>query len=60
MENTYQLPDFKVPSTVTVRPGQYVRFNVFGRFMEVVDFLTNGLGYIMQVQQDGTLRRVYF
>jgi len=42
------------------RPGQYIRCDVFGKVLSVVDRLTNGLGTIYQVKRDGTVSRVAY
>lgn len=45
---------------VQARPGQFVRCDCFGRFLRVVDHLSNGLGLTYKVEAGGTLSRVIF
>jgi hypothetical protein len=52
--------NFEAQIPANAKPGQYARFNAIGRFMEMTDYLSNGLGLTFQVQRDGTLRRVFF
>lgn len=48
-----------LPSNITIRPGQYARFNVIGGFLRVEDRPSNGLGLVYRAQQDGSLKRVF-
>lgn len=49
-----------LPPNVTIRPGQYARFNAMGRFMQVETSPSHGLGFLYRAQAEGTLRRVFF
>lgn len=49
-----------IPAGIKIKPGQYARFDIFGRFLRVEDYLTNGLGLIYQKQNDGTYKRIFF
>ncbi len=48
-----------LPSNITIRPGQYARFNALGGFLRIEDRPTNGLGFVYQANRDGTLSRVF-
>ena len=48
----------QLPTNITIRPGQYARFDCLGRFLRVEDYTTNGLGLVFQAQHDGSLQRV--
>lgn len=48
-----------LPANSTIRPGQYARFDCFGRFLRVEDRPSNGLGLVYQAQRDGSLQRVF-
>jgi hypothetical protein len=47
-------------AVISAKPGQYIRCDIFGAVIEIVDYLTNGLGIIYKVQADGSLRRYVF
>jgi len=49
-----------LPASVTVRPGQFVRFAATGRFLEVLDYLSNGLGMTYRCDAPGKFSRVFF
>lgn len=42
------------------RVGQYLRCDVFGRYLETLNTLHSGTGLIYQVLPDGMLRRVIY
>ena len=42
------------------RPGQFIRCDVFGNVLRIVDQLTNGLGIIYLKRTDGTVSRYAF
>jgi hypothetical protein len=42
------------------RPGQYIRCDVYGQVIKIVDYLTNGLGIIYRVTKDGKAERYAF
>lgn len=48
-----------IPSNITIRPGQYARFDCFGRFLRIEDMPHNGLGLVYRAQRDGALQRVF-
>ena len=47
-----------LPTSIKARPGQFARFSALGHFLRVEDRPTNGLGFVFQVQSDGSLQRV--
>lgn len=47
-------------ATKIARPGQYIRCDVFGRVLQIVDQLTNGLGIIYRVNEHGQAVRYVF
>lgn len=42
------------------KPGQFARFNALGRFLQLEDRPTNGLGILFQVQLNGRLARAFY
>lgn len=40
--------------------GQYLRFDIFGRFLRYEDYLTNGLGLIYEKKSDSNFERVFY
>ena len=49
----------QLPANISIRPGQYARFNALGGFLRVEDYCSNGLGFVYQAQSDGSLKRVF-
>ena len=49
----------QLPANISIRPGQYARFNALGGFLRVEDYCSNGLGFVYRARQDGSLRRVF-
>lgn len=47
-----------LPANIKIRPGQYARFSALGGFLRVENHPSNGLGFVFQAQQDGSLKRV--
>ena len=47
-------------ATKIARPGQYIRCDVFGRVLQIVDQLTNGLGIIYRMDDHGKAVRYVF
>ena len=52
--------DIKLPESVNVKPGEYVRFNALGGFMRVETYLSNGLGTIYRCNRDGSFTRHFY
>lgn len=57
---TFTATQIRLPANVQVRPGQIVRFNALGRFMEVEDYVSNGLGLLFKMNRDGSFSRYFF
>lgn len=57
---TFTASQIRLPATVSVQPGQIVRFNALGRFMAVEDRPTNGLGTLYCANRDGSFSRFCF
>lgn len=50
----------RLPANVSVRVGQFVRFNALGRFMRVDNRVVDGLGITYVANRDGTFDRFFF
>ena len=42
------------------KAGQIARFTATGHFLRMESYVSNGLGLLFKVQQDGSLRRYFF
>ena len=52
--------DLGLASHVTVKTGDYLRFDVRGRLLEVTDYLSNGLGTLYRCEGENAFRRFFF
>ena len=57
---TYTATQIRLPANISVRPGQFVRFAAPGRFLRVMDRITDGLGTTYIANNDGTFTRIFF
>lgn len=57
---TFTASQIRLPADVEIRPGQFARFDAIGRFREVLDYLSNGLGRTYRCVAPGQFQRVSY